>query len=250
MRPTFAAVMRLFTVCIFILLTVAVRAQDAADKPTIPQKPKASFVSNAIFQFDNRTERYYDVKARMNGLKIGLEYYKRVRIGLGIYGNINYYQINSPLRDIRYPVTARFSYYTLFMELVTYRSFRWELSPSIALGKGMLLTNTYDLTTPVPVVTARDTFSNNNLYDIAFNTQFKVFPWFAVGLGVGYRSVDIRQNPTYSPPFTAAYYDVKFKLLLGYLFKDIFKPEKIQAEKDYYQYRKQKRHRNFKSLFQ
>ena len=52
-------------------------------------KPKAGFISNFIFQFDNRNERYYDTRARMNGVKIGFEFYKRLRTGFAFYENNN-----------------------------------------------------------------------------------------------------------------------------------------------------------------
>jgi len=225
--------------------TLAVCAQDT----TIYKKPKAGFVSNFLFQFDNRNERYYDTRARMNGVKIGFEFYKRFRTGFGFYGNNNFYQMQFPdaAEGLRY--SARLNYSTWFTELVFYRNFRWELSGSFATGTGDILLNTFDVRTSLPQVIAEDTISDIRLYDFGFNSQFKIFPWFGIGVGVGYRTLDLPNYPELQGPFSDPYFDFKIKIFLGYAIKGIFNKDKIKAERLYYEQRSTNRRAAFRERF-
>ena len=212
-------------------------------------KPKAGFVSNFLFQFDNRNERYYDTRARMNGIKIGLEFYKRLRTGYGFYSNNNFYTIQFPDAPEGHRFSARLNYRSWFSEFVFYRSFRWELSGSFATGTGQILLNTFDVRTSLPELIKEDTISNIRLYDFGFNSQFKIFPWFGIGVGVGYRTLDLPKYPELQGPFSDPYIDFKIKLFLGYVYKGIFNQKKIEAERLYYEQRSRLRRAKFRAKF-
>lgn len=225
--------------------TLNIQGQDS----TIYEKPKAGFVSNFIFQFDNRNERYYETRARMNGVKLGLEFYKRVRLGFGVYGNNNFYQINFPTAPDDQLFSGRMNYLTTFGEVVFYRSFRWELSSSIARGRGEILLNAYDASTSIPELVRSDTISHILLYDFGAHSQFKIFPWFGIGVGVGYRTLDLPKHPELQGLFSDPYVDFKIKIFLGYAIKGIFSPEKIKAERLYYEQRSRYRRAKFRAKF-
>lgn len=225
--------------------TLNIEGQDS----TIYEKPKAGIVSNFVFQFDNRNERYYETRARMNGVKIGLEFYKRVRLGFGVYGNNNFYQINFPAAQEDHRFSGRMNYVTTFGEAVFYRSFRWELSSSIARGRGQILLNTYDASTSIPELTRSDTISDIRLYDFGAHSQFKIFPWFGLGVGVGYRTLNLPSHPELQGLFSDPYVDFKIKVFLGYAIKGIFSPEKIKAERLYYEQRSRMRRAKFRAKF-
>jgi hypothetical protein len=216
---------------------------------TIYEKPKAGLISNFMFQFDNRTERYYDVKARMNGVKIGFEFYRRFRTGFGFYQNNNYYQMNFPDSPESQRFLARMDYQTWFSELVLFRSFRWEVSTIYARGTGSIRLQTYDNKKSIPELVKEDTISNFKLYDIGINTHFKVFPWFGLGVGVGYRQITLPNYPELQGPFSGPYVDFKIKVFLGYAYRAIFKPDKIIAEQKYYEQRSRKRWSKFNEIF-
>ncbi|GAB5539880.1 MAG: hypothetical protein Salg2KO_19830 [Salibacteraceae bacterium] len=222
-----------------------INAQDTV----VYAKPKAGFVSNFIFQFDNRNERYYNTRARLNGLKIGLEFYKRFRTGFGFYSNNNFYRMSFPEAPIDQSFTARLSYSTWFNELVVFRSFRWELAPSVATGTGEIQLQTFDRTGSIPTLQKVDTIGDIRLYDIGFNTQFKIFPSFGIGAGVGYRFLQLPNYPELQGPFSDPYIDFKIKVFIGYAFRGIFKPEKIRAEQNYYEQRSRMRRAKFREKF-
>jgi hypothetical protein len=222
-----------------------IKGQDT----TIYEKPKAGVVSNFLFQFDNRNERYYDLRGRMNGTKIGLEFFKRVRTGVGIYGNNSFYQMNFPdaPKDFRY--SARLNYTTWFTEVVLYRSFRWELSTAYAMGKGIIQLDEYDARASIPELMKKDTISGIPLYDFGVNSHFKIFPWFGLGFGVGYRTLSLATYPELQGPFSDPYFDFKVKVFLGYAYRGIFHPERIEAENNYYQQRAKIRKAKFRAKF-
>jgi len=239
----------LFLVVLWPAISVlAQRQQIQQDTDSIPQKPKARLVSNIIFQFDNRNEKYYDVQGRMNGLRIGVEFYKRVRVGFGFYENSNFYELKYPGRPDTLSKTISFRYTTNFGELVLYRNFRWELSHSLAFGKGQFAVNKFDTHTSVPEFIGRDTIYNARLFDLGLHTHYKIFPWFGLGLGAGYRSVYVHNHPELRTAFSDPYFEFKIKLFIGYIYKGIFKPEVIKAEKAYYDYRRKQRKKYFENL--
>jgi hypothetical protein len=215
-------------------------AQDH-DSTGIPPKPKAGFISNVVFQFDNRNERYLDNPGRMNGLKLGFEFYKRVRTGIGFYGNNDYYLIPYPAYSDSLRRTAKFAYATYFAELVFFRSFYWELSAAWASGRGNMSVNNYDIRSGLPKFTHGSVIEGIKVRDIALNSQFKIVPWFGLGLGLGYRFVYNVGDANLQDAFRDPYVDFKLKFYMGYAFKAIFNPKVIDGEKAFYDYRRAKR---------
>lgn len=222
---------------------------ELSDFDTIPVLPAPKKISNVIFQFDNRNESYYDLRGRMNGLKLGVEYYKRVRTGFGFYGNGNFYEMRYPSRSDTISESARFSYSTLFAELVLFRNFRWEVATGLALGRGTFRLNQFNISGSTPEFTGSDTIRRAGVIDIALQTHFKAVSWAGLGFGVGYRNVGLDNYQKLADPFSSTYFDFKIKLFLGYLYKSIFKPELIQVERAYYDYRRAKRQAELKKLF-
>lgn len=240
---------------LLLIISTGTYAQDStgidsssAQVDTIPPRPKATFVSNVVFQFDNRNERYFDERGRMNGIKLGLEFYKRFRTGISFYNNNDFYKLMPPNASDTLSQTARFGYSTYFGELVIYRNFRWDLGVFGTLGSGRILVNNFDTKSALPAFIGQDTVNNVGIRDFGVSAQYKVFPWLGVGLGYGIRQVDVPDNKMLARAFTEPHLDFKMKLFLGYIYKGLFKKEKIQAEKDWYAYRKKMRHAKFKSI--
>ncbi|GAB4383858.1 MAG: hypothetical protein Kow0075_15990 [Salibacteraceae bacterium] len=239
----FALVNRqLFFVLLFFPLTALAVNDTTQSDSTIPPKPKVRALSNVIFQFDNRNEKYFDTRARMNGLKIGLELFKRVRLGYGFYGNNQFYPLTLPgLESQNQALSTRLSYFTFFTEVVWFRNFRWEVSTSHAIGRGVVNARYYDVSTSIPVLDYELAIPDNRITDLALQAQYKIISWFGIGAGVGRRWLRSDAEPAFNEPFSLPYFDFKLKLYLGYLIKSIFKPEVIRMERAWYDYRKTKR---------
>ena len=232
-----------------LLLPAIICLAQLPDTSSVPPKPKISVVSNVLFQFDNRNERYHGAKGRMNGLKLGIEFYKRVRLGAGFYENNDYYFIPYPAIEDSAQRQSRFNYSTFFTEVVFYRNFRFEFSVLGSVGGGHIAVNNYNTTTAPPSYSRSDTISGVGVRDLSINGHYKIFPWLGLGLGIGYRNVhrlaDLNLRTAYSDP----YLDFKLKLFLSYAYKSIFKPEEIEMEKAYYDYRREQRMARLKTFF-
>lgn len=185
----------------------------------------------------------------MNGLKMGLEFYKRVRLGFGFYGNNTDYDIPNPLFIDSARRTGTFNYSTFFTEVVLYRNFRWEFSIIGAMGSGRVLAKNYVKTGSIYSYTGHRIYEDVKVRDIALNTQFKIFSWLGMGMGVGYRHVFNLDDDNLQTAYRDPYLDFKIKIFLGYAMKAIFKPSAIEEEKVYYEYRREKRKKEFKELF-
>jgi len=185
----------------------------------------------------------------MNGLKLGVEFYKRVRMGFGFYENNGFYRMSNPLLIDSIAQTAHFSYSTFFTEVVFYRSYRWELSATGAVGGGNLEVKDLTIGPTLGGASKEMLHQNIKVRDVAVNAQFKIIPWLGVGAGVGYRNVLNIQDEYLKDTYSAPYLDFKLKIFLGYAVKSIFKPSAIEEEKAYYEWRKEKRHKAFKALF-
>jgi len=238
-----------FLLVALVFLNSILLGQLAIDTTPPPPKPKAGFLSNFIFQIDNRTESYYDVRGRMNGIKLGVEFYKRFRTGFGFYQNNDFYRIEPPFRVDTAFRSASFNYSTYFAEIVFLRNFRWEFSSIAQFGSGSIVVKNYDYLGGVPNFSRQDTVNNVGVFDIGLNGHFKVFPWLGLGSGVGVRYVNSIQDLELKGAFRDTYVDFKLKIFLGYIYKGIFKPQAIQAERDYYEWREAKRWASVKKLF-
>lgn len=221
----------------------------AQDTIAPPPKPKVPVVSNFVLQLDNRNERYYDEKGRMNGVRVGVEIFRRVRTGVGIYANNQNYRINFPDADPTYYEAARLVYNTGFIEPIWFRNFRWEFSTPLATGRGAIFIENFDLTTSVPTFQSFDTVMNVRMYDYAVQAQCKIFSWVGIGAGVGYRDLISKEDERFNVPFSRPYFDFRIKIYLGYVYKNIFKPEQIQAEQAYYDWRRVQRMEKFRNWF-
>lgn len=185
----------------------------------------------------------------MNGLKLGVEFYKRFRTGFAFYANNDFYRIQSPASVDDVFRSARFNYTSYFAEIVIFRNFRWEFSTIGQLGNGSIIVNNYNNLGAVPSFAFSDTINDVGIFDIGLNGHFKVFPWLGLGSGVGIRYVNNLPDAELRGAFRDPYIDFKLKIFLGYAYKGIFKPKLIRAERDYYKWREQKRIASLKKLF-
>lgn len=238
--------MRLIIIHLLIFIAIAAFGQDS--NKTIPQKPEAKVLSNFVFQFDNRRENYYGETGRMNGLKLGLESFKRVRYGIGFYGNSRFYTFDYPDRPEGLYQSFRTNFTTVWLEYVAFKGFRYEVSFPIGYGSGRSRVNTFETNPQAPSFIGRDTITGIKILDVGVNAHFKPIPFLGVGFGLGYRS-NINNTPILHDPLTAAYFDIKFKFFVGYVYKAIFKPKSIKQERLYYEYRREQRMKKRQNFF-
>jgi hypothetical protein len=209
---------------IFILLTsFRVLAQDSIlIEPNV--KP-----AKIYFAFDANRSLFSDPNVKFNGLKLGVELLEKHRIG------ISYHVLSEPVRfvgrmdKVKYPEASdtllfNFSYFSHFYERVWLRTKRWELTSPIHTGIGAVDLSYVSSINHIPV-----SYLRTNVFTVALggSAQFKVFRWFALGVGVGYRH-SLSREVNIAKSLNAPYYQFQVKVLFGQLIRMAFKGKEIE----------------------
>ena len=186
-----------------------------------------------LIGFDSRRSFFAGRNVKINGLRLGMQYKDIHRFGLGFYGFrqgvvLDEIDVNEPDATDTSLVRFNAGYVALFYEFVFFKTKRWELMTPVYLGAGnvdVTYTDTAGLYRPL----VQRPFSTG---EITFTAQFKVWPWFALGAGAGYRLI-FNAEPEIRQAFNSPIYILKASVLFGELYKIIFKKGKYaKDEKD------------------
>ncbi len=203
---------RIYILLWFLLFNVVSKAQPTLDtiKDCLKQKP-------TIFaKFDSRNSFISNSRAKILGVKLGLNYGNRLHIGIGYnqlyppatdFNKQVYYKNSLGLRD---SVTARLRLYyiAVYMEYVFYQTNHWSLSMPLQLGIG----KTYYKYELYGLKRVREE-NLNFIYEPAVSINYKIVKWFGLGADMGFRFMvtgDRKLNQKFNAPTYA------FKILIYY----------------------------------
>jgi hypothetical protein len=170
--------------------------------------------------FDARSTFVDGQTSRLGGLRVGMEYKRVHRFGIGIYGLNNQLGAES-LSQIDENVDSAlfsFSYLSLYYERVFYFHPKWELSSTFHLGSGDLRVSysleDEDQFTELEPIRVKP-------MEISTSAYYNVWWWLSAGGGIGYRYM--RKAPTevrdiYNSPI----YLIKLKIRFGRIVKSFF----------------------------
>lgn len=164
---------------------------------------------------DARTTFVGTSSGRLGGLRVGMEYRRIHRFGVGLYNLNKGVQVQSLEEfDTRVSSGTMFlSYTSLFYERVLYFHPKWEVSATVHFGSGKvnadLLIDGNTETVPWEKSVKPLEFSASGYYNITY--------WLSVGGGVGYRFM--RRTPEevreiYNGPVIIAKVKLKFMKLI------------------------------------
>ncbi len=179
------------------------------------------------FSLDARRTLFHKKWIAVGGIRLGLEYRRIHRVGIGIYF------LNTRLfdRDFDLPIEADrleydFKYTSVFYERVLYFNRKWETGATLHLGGGKIGVDVQSLENP----------NEQNRYgDIDFSMaelsvygEYHITYWVGVGAGFGYRFVaganrDLRND--FSSPIFVANVQLKFLKLARSYFDESVKNE-------------------------
>jgi hypothetical protein len=133
-------------------------------------------------KFDARNSFISSRNVNMSGIRAGFSFDNRLQLGFG------YSYLSSNLErtyflaenNQNYLARFKFNYFSLFGEYIFYKKNRWEHSIPVLFGFGK---GWYRLET-LGFNLYKDSFF---IYEPSMQTLFKVFDWFGVGGGIGYR---------------------------------------------------------------
>jgi hypothetical protein len=138
------------------------------------------------FQLDNRFSSIRNQEINVFGTKVGFQYKKLTRIGLGSSFIINPVYINYFNKKINKEETNKISfwYFSIFNDWMLYKNNKWEcfLTEQIGYGKPSFVKEVND-----------DVVSDVNvdlyLNEISGQVNYKFTSWIGIGTGFGYRNL-------------------------------------------------------------
>lgn len=207
------------------LWALSATAQPTLDtiKYSLKQKP------HLFGKFDTRNSFIDNSRAKIFGLKTGLNFGNRLYFGIG------YNQLNPPSQDfdkIIYTVNAnnelekttamlRLVYFSIHAEYVFYQTKHWELSMPLQFGVGQTYYK-YNQFGKRKVIDK----DYNFIYEPAVSVEYKFVKWAGIGADIGYRFI-LTSYKSLNQKFTSPTY--AFKLLIYYneIVKSIFPKSKL-----------------------
>jgi hypothetical protein len=181
--------------------------------------------------FDARRSFVLKNNSKFNGIKIGLSYKNKHRFGLGLYGMQEPITFVGEVDRFKHPdatdtVRFNFGYGSLFYEYVWLKNKRWDLSTPIHFGIGNLAFSYKDTSSLY-----KPLFGGGVLMtELTGVAQFKVFRWFALGSGVGYRMMLI-DDITIRKSLNSPVYIFQVKILFGEIYKMTFRRKNLEEWK-------------------
>lgn len=175
--------------------------------------------------------------AKFGGIRAGLEFGRKYRIGLGYYdlnSDIIEYIKLSPEEAVdasadTVKAKLKMGCVPLCFEYIFYSKGKWQFSVPFHLGIGKSYFeyfNKYNETKHL-----KD--HNVILADVIISGQYKIVKWVGIGAGLGYRKVLV-VNPSVERNFSSPMYNIGLKIFLGEIYRSVF-PHGICGKKDYTQ---------------
>jgi hypothetical protein len=201
---------------IFLILGNYVMAQPRIFKDMnrhLEKKPKLGF------SFDSRNTFMLGQNANIFGIRAGLDFDGRVRIGAGVQGlnTLIPRLIIFPPDSVGLPpdtlfTRISFSYLTLFTEYAFLKTKRWEFGVPFYLGLG---------SASYRVGEYEYRKSGVSLLESSLYGQFYVFSWLALHAGAGYRLM-LKSNPAITGRFSGPVYTLGIKVYFGKMYRSVF----------------------------
>ncbi|MGD1844311.1 MAG: hypothetical protein ACFB10_02845 [Salibacteraceae bacterium] len=164
------------------------------------------------FRIDSRNSFITNQFARILGIKLGLNFNRTVRMGLG-YNRLMNDRFTTVVHRYgdgsleRIEAKLKFAYLSPYFEYVFYRDPKWEISIPVLLGFGRALYRYDDRNGTTHQTPWRFLF----MYEPYMISQYRITPWFGAGLGVGYRLLLVGNSAT-DENFNSPMYVLKFNV--------------------------------------
>ena len=183
-------------------------------------------------KFDSRNSFIDGSRAKIFGIKAGLNYGNRLHFGVG-YNQLNppssdfdkeIYIVNSANSPEKITVMLRLFYISLHAEYIFYTTKHWELSMPLQFGVGQ----TYYKYTHLGKrkVIEKD---YNFIYEPAISVEYKFVKWAGVGMDIGYRFM-LTDYELLNKKFTSPTYAFKFLVYYNEIVKSVFPKSKLAGK--------------------
>ncbi len=167
------------------------------------------------FQLDNRFSSLRGQEVTVFGAKIGLQYKRLTRFGIGSSFILNPVYITYFNKKLNTTETNKISfwYLSIFNDWILYKNEKWEcfLTEQIGFGDPNFTKEiNNDVVSNVDV----------NLYvnEISGQINYKLMPWIGLGIGIGHRNL-LNKKSVLNATFDAPIYIAKIIIYPDYFFK-------------------------------
>lgn len=186
--------------------------------------------SGIHFKFDSRNSFISSRRAQIWGVKLGADFGKKLRIGIGynflnshFYENLNY---PSPIQNDLLGRQLKIRYGCAYIEYVFYRQNRWEFSVPVQFSVGSIW---YDYSfNEIDGLRSRKRLLV--LYEPTLSGQYKFFSWFGLGADLGFRYALVKSR-TIDAKLSSPIYVFKALIYWGELYKKVFPKHPIEELK-------------------
>lgn len=194
----------------FFFLNLSAQEFEKELKEAIKKKPKLEF------RFDSRNSFISTSGVRIAGIKIGVQFDKKLSVGLG-YNQLwsTIHKTNVEFKSQFFKGELKFNYLSPYLEYTFYRDARWELSIPIQFGFGHSFYKNLEPEGPNQLNKA---FVIS--YEPAIAFEYRVLKYFGLGMGVGYRLM-ILPNRDIEERFTSPVYIFKTKIYFQELYNKL-----------------------------
>ncbi len=163
----------------------------------------------------------------VTGIRLGIAYQRKLRIGGGIswmksnYAT-NFYTQNETGKIDTITKYLKFTYLCYYIDFVFYKTKRWQLSVPIQAGTGFAW---FQKAKPFNLYSG-DKKSFLFLYEPGITAQFKIFKWLGLGTDIAYRFT-LKNNKKIGEKLNSPTYSFKILILFDQIFYEIFPKSRI-----------------------
>jgi len=168
--------------------------------------------------------------ASMLGVRIGVSFRRKLKLGGGISW------LNSDIRNSDYTISEsntiiytpkylKLAYFSLYADLVFYKTKRWQVSVPLQTGFGA---SWFQSSYKYSIDKNRKYFLM--LYEPGISTHLKIFKWLGLGVDVGYRFA-IKNNNYVGAQFNSPTYAFKILFWADQLYYELFPKSKLSGKR-------------------
>ena len=156
--------------------------------------------------------------AKINGVRFGLSYQEKYKIGFGFYGLSSATPLTTTQivnGDTVYP-KLNLGYFSFCYEYVFYQKYPWQFSVPVQVGIG----NSFFDYTDKAGKYHKTKEQLIMLYEPAVIGQWKALKWVGLGFGVGYRLMLV-SNPTLNQKFNSPIYSLGIRIFFDEIYHSL-----------------------------
>ncbi len=183
--------------------------------------------SNIDVRIESRNSFINNQLISVTGIRLGIAYQRKLRIGGGISWMKSNYATNIYTQNETGKIDTitkylKFTYLCYYIDFVFYKTKRWQLSVPIQAGTGLAW---LQRAKPFNLYSG-DKKSFLFLYEPGINAQFKIFKWLGLGTDIAYRFT-LKNNKKINEKLNSPTYSFKILILFDQIFYELFPKSKI-----------------------